>query len=330
MRHLRQEQADILLIHEPFLLGGMAYLAYGKQLPVRYKKLVVWWHSDIVRQRRLQPFYQPIQRCLLDAADAIVVATPHHITSSEVLGHYAAKCHVIHYGIEPDRFIVTPETQSRACALRAQYQKPIVLFSGRLVYYKGVEYLIRAMNRVPDAQLIVVGKGPLLPELQALAQQGPGNVAFIPFLDEPDLVAMYHASDIFVLPSIEVSEGFGIVQIEAMACGKPVVTTDLKTGVTYVNRAGETGLVVPGRNPDALADAIRTLLDDLELRVRLGETGRARVCREFTVNQMSHKATLLFEALLDSNCTVQSGYDPVPQKTDTTVPAQAPQEALPK
>ena len=143
-----------------------------------------------------------------------------------------------------------------------------MLFVGRLVYYKGLEYLIEAMRWVPDAVLVVVGTGPLRGRLQRLSEQWlgcPGKVVFLGAVAEHDLCAWYHACDVFVLPSVELSEAFGLVQLEAMACAKPVVTTDLPTGVTYVNQHGHTGLVVPRRNSRALAEAINILLDNRQL-----------------------------------------------------------------
>jgi rhamnosyl/mannosyltransferase len=296
---LLRQRGAILQIHEPFLLGGLAYLARRRRARRRFRHLVVWWHSDIVRQRTLRPFYTPLLRRVLRAASAVIVATPHHITSSAFLPAIADKCHVIPYGVDLLRFAPTPAMLARAAEFRRQYGPRLVLFSGRLVYYKGAQYLVRAMSRVPDAHLVVVGKGPLLPELQALAgAAGTANVSFVPYLAEPDFVAMYQASDLFVLPSVENSEAFGIVQIEAMACGKPVITANLPTGVTYVNRHDETGLVVPPRDVEALATAIRTLLDDDDLRQRLGRAAQARVAREFTIKHMVDQTAALYCRLL--------------------------------
>jgi glycosyltransferase involved in cell wall biosynthesis len=172
------------------------------------------------------------------------------------------------------------------------------LFSGRLIYYKGAEYLVEAMHYVPDAHLIVVGKGPLLKNLQSIASRSHNNVSFIPFLPEAEFIAMYQACDIFVLPSVENSEAFGIVQLEAMICGKPVITTDLPTGVTYVNQDGVTGLVVPKRSVQALAQAIRTLLNNPDMRHQLGENARIRVSKEFTVDGMVDKTIALYKEIL--------------------------------
>lgn len=297
--HLLQQSGDILQIHEPSLLPALSYVLSRGVSRRRFKRLVVWWHSDIVRQRVLAPLYTPLLQTLLREADAIVAATPKHISSSPMLSAVAAKCHVIHYGVDPARFVRTPAIEQEITQIQARYGRPIVLFSGRLVYYKGVEYLVEAMRYVPEAQLVVVGKGPLLPELQRLSANGYNNVTFIPHLDEAHFVAMYHACEIFVLPSVEPSEGFGIVQLEAMACARPVITSDLPTGVTYVNQDGRTGLVVPRRNAQALANAIRMLLANPELCQHLGATARDRVLREFTVDQMVDRTLTLYQSLLD-------------------------------
>lgn len=298
--NLMRQTGDILHIHEPFLIGAMTYLCFLRQARRRFKRLVIWWHSDIIRQRTLAYIYTPLLHAILDQADAIIAATPSHISSSTFLPKYESKCHVIHYGVDMNRFTETPALSQRIADIKAAYNKPIVLFAGRLVYYKGVEYLVEAMRTVPDAHLVVVGSGPLQQQLETIAATCPENVTFIPFLPEHDLVAMYHACDIFALPSVENSEGFGIVQLEAMACGKPVITADLLTGVTYVNQDGRTGLVVPKRNPEALARALNLLLNNPDLRQYMGNYARARVLREFTVTQMVDRTVRLYQELLHS------------------------------
>lgn len=297
-RHLMQQTADVLLVHEPFLLGGLTYLSNRPLARRHFKRLIVWWHSDIIRQKTLKPFYEPLLNKLLDTADAIIVATPKHISSSQYLPQYAAKCHVVPYGIEQERFTETPELQECTRQMLARFTKPIILFSGRLVYYKGVEYLIRAMAKVPDAHLVIVGNGPLANALQELAAVSSPDITFIPYLDDNELNAMYKACAMLVLPSVENSEAFGLVQIEAMANGKPVISTDLETGVTYVNRHQETGLVVPRRDSDALACAINLLLSRPDLCVSLGTFAQARVLKEFTVESMLDQLERLFGEML--------------------------------
>jgi glycosyltransferase involved in cell wall biosynthesis len=296
--HLLRETGDILHMHEPFLIAPLVCLTFLRQIKKHFKQLVLWWHSDVIRQRSLAPLYTPLFHAILRELDAIIVATPNHITSSTFLPHFIHKCHIIHYGIEPTRFSYTEDMHQHVSEIQLQYNRPIILFVGRLIYYKGVEYLVQAMQDIPEAHLIVVGDGPLKLELQQLSANGHNNVTFLPPLEEKKLVALYQACDIFVLPSVENSEGFGIVQLEAMACGKPVITSDLPTGVTYVNQDGKTGLVVPKRNAHALANAIKVLLANPDLRQKLGEQARYRVEREFTVSGMVDKTIDLYTNLL--------------------------------
>lgn len=157
------------------------------------------------------------------------------------------------------------------------------------MYYKGFEYLIRAIRAVEkDALLMLGGTGPLTGALQALAQaEGVAErIQFLGRIPDTELPAHYHAADIFCLPSIEPSEAFGLVQVEAMICRKPVISCELNNGVSYVNRHGETGLVVPPRDPDALAQALNRLLDNDALRKNMGEAGHVRAKDEFTLDRM--------------------------------------------
>jgi glycosyltransferase involved in cell wall biosynthesis len=296
--HLHQSSGDILAIHEPFLLGPLAYLLSLKHCKKNFKHLVIWWHSDIARQKIFLPIYRRILTKILDECDAVVVATPNHISSSNILKDFAGKCSVIHHGIDPLKMKITPEIQLKINVIKNKYQKPIILFTGRLVYYKGVEYLVQAMQNLPEAHLIVVGRGVFQDKLTEIAATCPNNISFVPFLPQDDLTAMYQACDIFVLPSVENSEAYGLVQLEAMACGKPVITCDLPTGVTYVNQDGVTGLVVPVKSSEALAHAIKTLINHPDLRNKFGETARNRVLNQFTVDNMVDQSIDLYQSML--------------------------------
>ena len=174
-----------------------------------------------------------------------------------------------------------------------------MLAVGRLIYYKGFEYLVRAMNGV-DGHLVVIGQGPLAGELRALADStGVGDR--VTLLGEvASVVPYYHAADVFVLPSIARSEAFGLVQLEAMAAGTPVVNTDLDSGVPYVSPDGVTGLTVPPRDADSLARAINRLLDDRQLARALGERGQMRVREHFTVDAMGRRTLETYRRVLHS------------------------------
>jgi rhamnosyl/mannosyltransferase len=250
--------------------------------------MVLTYHSDIVRQKNLLRVYQPFLRRVLARADGITVSNPQYIQSSPFLRPLAAKCRVIPHGADLSRFAPTPQVLERAAGIRGRHGGgPLILFVGVLRYYKGVGVLIRAMQRV-DARLLVVGQGPQGEEWRTLtAQLGLGDkVAFLGRVDDDDLLALYHACDVFTLPSIHRSESWGAVQVEAMACGKPVVCTELGTGTSFVNQDGVTGLVVPPDDPAALSGALNRLLGDPGLRARMGRAGLERAERELSASVM--------------------------------------------
>jgi rhamnosyl/mannosyltransferase len=171
-----------------------------------------------------------------------------------------------------------------------------VLFVGRLIYYKGADVLVRAMADV-DADLVMIGRGPLKADLEALAASlGVGaRVRFVDPVGDEDLAAWYHAADVFCLPSVARSEAFGLVQLEAHAAGVPVVSTTLTTGVPFVNQHGVTGLTVPPGDAAALADALGTLVRDEALRARLGRQASERALADFTVPRMVERTLAVYD-----------------------------------
>ncbi len=277
----------------PLPLGETSWLRAGAPGPS-----VLTYHSDIVRQRVLGAAYAPILRRVLERVDRIIVGSPPMIEHSETLARFRDKCRVVPFGIETRRFDPAPATLGRTAELRAAHARPIVLFVGRLIYYKGAEYLIRAMSRV-DADLVLIGDGPLRESLSALANQVgvAERVTFLPPTSDEELAAWYRAAAVFCLPSVARSEAYGLVQLEAHASGTPVVSTDLPTGVPWVNRDGETGLVVPPGDEDALARALTRLLADDGLRARLGEDARERALAEFTVGRMVDRTVAVYDEL---------------------------------
>ena len=203
------------------------------------------------------------------------------------------------HGADLSHFELTPGVRQRVEEIRLQYGAPLILFVGLLRYYKGVSYLIEAMPHV-DARLLIVGQGPQREEWQTTAQRLnlDDQVRFLGRVSDDDLLALYHACDIFVLPSIHRSESWGAVQVEAMACGKPVICTELGTGTSFVNQHEVTGLVVPPKDSAALANAINRLLNDPELRRRLGDTGRARAQQELSAEVMVDRLVQMYRAVL--------------------------------
>ena len=271
-------KADIILLHHPFPLGFAA-----ARLLARDRPLLVWYHADIVRQRISAALAAPLWKSVLGATRRIFVSSRRLVASSPVLRPFAQKCTVVPFGVDFRRFDSTPSV-ARAAAIRARYGGPLLLTVGRLVYYKGFEFLIGAMRGL-NASLLIVGTGPLERKLIGLADRlgVAERVHIIP--PAADLLPYYHACDIFILPSIASSEAFGLVQMEAMACGKPVVNTSLPTAVPEVSVHGETGLTVPPADADSLADAIERLLSDDRLRLRFGANARARIEKQYCIDR---------------------------------------------
>ena len=202
---------------------------------------------------------------------------------------------VIPYGIVLERFALAPAAADRALALRAAWgNKPVVLAVGRLVGYKGFDVLVRAVAGL-DVTTVIVGAGPEEPRLRALA---PPGVVFAGRVADADLPAYYHACDAFCLPSLTIAEAFGVVLLEAMACGKPLVTTALRTGVTAVNREGITGLVVPPGDVGALHEALGALAGDAARRKAMGEAGRRVVEKEYSAALMADRYLTLYREAL--------------------------------
>ena len=285
---------DITVLHEPNPVALVADCLTAGRGP-----LVVYFHSEVVRAEwKYALLYRPFLRRVLDRAARIIVASPSMAERAEQLAAHRHKCVVIPYGIDPAPLAATTAVRARAATLRSDLGTPLVLFTGRLVPYKGVDVLLRAIATI-DARLVVVGDGPLRGALEAQARVTcGGRVTFAGTVADEELTALYHACDVFVLPSVTRAEAFGMVQIEAMACGKPVVSTSVPSGVPWVNQHLESGLIVPPGDADALAGALQSLLGDPALRARLGDGGRRRVGHEFTAATMAERTVALYRTVL--------------------------------
>jgi rhamnosyl/mannosyltransferase len=257
---------------------------------------VITHHSDVRRQVIAKPLYWPLVRAVLARSRAIVVPTQAHLAISQELLGFEKKIRIIPFGVDQVRF--SPTAPKRKPAI-FDGMGPVGLFAGRLVGYKGLDVLIRAVAGT-QLHVVIVGDGPLSSELQGqattagLAQQ----IRFAGDIPSDELPSYFQAADYLILPSVSPAEMFGIVLIEAMACGKPVISTVLPTGVREVNQAGVTGLEVPPGDPAALRGAMQQLSGDPELRRKLGNAGRARVERQFTLGQMIREHLALYSELI--------------------------------
>lgn len=288
---LRELQADVIHFHTPNPLGALTLL--GARLESR---IVVTHHSDIVRQRIAGVIGGGVHALLYARSDAIVAPTPRHIEYSRVLKPFRNKAHVIHLPIECGPYATAPATWDPQLP-SAFRDSPLALFVGRLVYYKGVDVLLRALASVPGLGLAVVGTGPLEPQLRQLTDDLglQPRVAYLGGVSDERLRSLYKCARCLVLPSVAPSEAFGMVQVEAMAAGCAVISTDLRSGVPYVNVHGVTGLVVQPENDAALAGALRQLRDSPEYAAKLGAAGVERAKGDFDVERIVDRHLELYE-----------------------------------
>jgi glycosyltransferase involved in cell wall biosynthesis len=289
-------RADIVHVHLPNPGAVLACLASGFR-----GCLVASWHSDVVRQKKLLRLFTPFLHLFLSLCGAIVIGSRKHLESSDQLSRWAGRCRVIPYGIRVSEFDKVDEAMVKR--VRGIFGPRIVLTAGRLVYYKGFNHLVRAMRRV-DATLLIVGEGPNYSALEQLAWDAGVRSRVVFTGSVQDIRPYYHAADVFVLPSVARSEAFGIVQLEAMACRKPVINTSLPTAVPDVSLDGITGFTVPPADPDALATALNRLLNDQELRCIFGDAARRRVETVFSANKMRESMMNLYTELLTSRVRV--------------------------
>lgn len=275
------KRADIIHVHHPHPLADVACLLRAGRTPV-----VVTQHADARRE-----LYRPAIRLVLRRARAVVVPSRAHIALSRELAGFESKVEVIPFGIDERRWMFVPPPPPDS--------PPRAIFIGRLVAFKGVDILLRALERVPDLRLDVVGTGPEMPRLRTLAQAlaVSDRVRWWGEYPDDDLPRRMADADFLVLPSVTVDEMFGLVLLEAMAAGRPVITTAVPSGVREVNVPGTTGLEVPLRDVAALARALETLSRDPGLRRRLGQAGQRRVLEHFRQSTMAERHIALYERI---------------------------------
>ncbi|MFD2743227.1 MULTISPECIES: glycosyltransferase [Sphingobacterium] len=281
---------SVIHIHHPDPMACLSLFLSG------YKgKIVLHWHSDIVKQKKLLALYKPLQDWIIKRADIIVGTSPTYVQESPFLQNVQHKVTYIPIGVEP----LQPD-KSISSSIRKKYAgKKIIFALGRLVEYKGYQYMIEAMKLLDDSfQLIIGGKGPLKEELQNLiASLGlKHRVELIDYIPDHEVPSYYDICDIFCLSSTQKTEAFAIVQIEAMSLGKPIVSTHIEgSGVSWVNADKVSGLVVAKENIEALASAIRTLAEDETLYQKISGGSLDRYETFFTDQRMIDKTIAIYE-----------------------------------
>lgn len=284
-------QADIIHYHFPYPFMDLVHFIAGVKKPT-----VVSYHSDIVKQKLALKMYTPLMNQFLSSVDCIVAASPNYVETSPVLQKYLPKVKVIPYGLDKKSYPVADEVHLEHW--RQQVGDRFFLFVGAFRYYKGLHILLEAIQHT-DFPLVIIGAGPIEAELKQQAQDlGLKNIHFLGALPDEDKAALLELCYSVVFPSHLRSEAFGITLLEGAMYGKPLISSEIGTGTTYINIDQETGVVVPPSDPQALRAAMTTLWQDPELAQRYGENAAKRFQALFTSERMAESYIELYQQLI--------------------------------
>ena len=291
-------EADVVHYHFPWPFMDLAHFLARIDKPT-----VVTYHSDIVRQKALLKLYQPLKHRFLESVDTIVATSPNYLASSAVLDRYRDKTRVITFGLDKSSY---PEPdQARLDHWRARVGPKFFLFVGVLRYYKGLHILLDAVAGT-DYPVVIVGAGPIEAELKAHAERlGLKRVQFVGAVDDLDKAALLKLCYAVAFPSHLRSEAFGISLLEGAMYGKPMISSEIGTGTTYINVHGETGLVVPPSDHEALRAAMTRLWNDPRMAQEMGQRAEARYWQLFTSAQMADNYARLYQELVARRAEVR-------------------------
>ena len=263
-------------------------------------KLVIHWHMDIIKQKRIYPLIKPVETALLRRADMVCVTSPQYRDGSLPLQTFKDKVRIVPNAMDERNFVRQEGDEEKIEAIKAKYgNKPIVFFIGRHIQYKGLPHLINAEQFVKsDCVFVIAGSGPLTAELKA--QCHSERVHFVGRLSDEELRLYHYAASVFAFPSITKNEAFGVALAEAMYCHTPAVTFTIPgSGVNWVSLNGETGIEVANGDDEAYAGAIDTLVSDKELNQKYGDAGHRRVVEHFTIPKMVASQEKCYKEMTD-------------------------------
>lgn len=285
------KRADIIHFHYPWPFMDIVHFvtAHGKPTVVTY-------HSDILRQKTLLKIYRPLKKRFLASVDKIVATSPNYLATSPVLNRYRDKIVEITYGLDKSTY---PSPSAELLAhWRSKFGERFFLFVGVLRYYKGLHILLDALQGT-DFPVVIIGSGPVEVELKAhAARLRLRHVHFLGQLPDEDKVALLTLCYGVVFPSHLRTEAFGLSLLEGAMYGKPMISSEIGTGTTYINIADETGMVVPPSNPAALRQAMKYLWEHPEEAAAMGKRAEERYWKYFTAERMVKAYVELYNELI--------------------------------
>lgn len=283
--------ADVVHYHFPWPFGEALQQIFGRK-----KNSVVTYHSDIYKQRLLKILYAPLMHSFLNSVDRIVVTSQNYLDTSRDLERHRQRCTVIPLGLDEDNYEQPPPALIKSW--QEKVGRDFFFFIGILRYYKGLDVLLDAARQAPF-RVVIAGTGPLEQKLKdRIKQEQLDNVIFVGYVGDADKSALFSLARAVVFPSLYRSEAFGVSLLEGAMYGLPLITTEIGTGTTYVNKKNETGLVVSPGNKDELKEAMITLENDVDLCASLGKNARARYEELFTADKMGEQYFSLYTQLL--------------------------------
>jgi len=294
-----EKNYDLIHVHSPNPLAEILSLFTNK-------KVIAHWHSDIIRQKLTYFFYKPFQQMYLKKVDRIICTSSQYLHTSKQLENFKDKGVVIPLAINTKKFedVQTDKNFNQEFKKLKNEGKKIVLSIGRLVEFKGFEYLVESGKYINDNTAIVIaGNGPLFHSLKEKVKnlKLEEKVCLIGRVGIDKVDAYIKNCDVFCLPSITRNESFGLVLVEALYFDKPLITTDVYgSGMNYANQNGITGLVVPPRNPKALAEAINKILSDNDLYIKFSQNAKERF-KEFEISNIGDKIIGLYKEVLNDH-----------------------------
>jgi rhamnosyl/mannosyltransferase len=285
------KKADIVHLHYPWPFMDLVHFAANLRKPT-----VVTYHSDIIRQKNLLKIYAPLQNCFLTSVDSIVATSQNYFATSRVLTRFKHKVDVIPIGLDESSY---PQAKSdRIEHWRARFGTQFFLFVGVFRYYKGLHILLEAAQGLV-CPVVILGTGPVESDLRAQAQRlGLSNIHFLGPLCDEDKTALLTLCLAVVFPSHLRSEAFGISLLEGAMFGKPMISSEIGTGTSFINITRETGLVVPPGDVGALQQAMLYLLNSPTAAAEMGQRAQMRFRSLFTAERMVQSYKNLYGKLL--------------------------------
>ncbi len=288
------KQADIIHYHYPWPFMDVVHFATRVCKPT-----VVTYHSDIIRQVHLNKLYRPLKRKFLECMDCIVATSPNYLATSMVLAKYKDNVKVIPIGL--DKATYPQVGPDRLQFWRNKFGTKFFLFVGLIRYYKGLHILLEAAQGT-DYPIVILGAGPIESALKAQATQlGLRNIHFLGYQSDEDKVALLTLCYGVVFPSHLRSEAFGISLLEGAMYGKPLISSEIGTGTTFINIADKTGLVVPPSDPVALKQAMSYLWEHPEQAAEMGKCAEERYYQFFTADRMVQSYVELYRDIQNSH-----------------------------